>query len=219
MSVSGETGAAIVTHLFKEEDAPLGPKWLVSVSTGWTDISLHRLVAKTGAPSAAKTKELYGHLCTKTQVVGCDGPYWVSDPYTTVKAKATCLNTLKEDTSTRLTCLRMGTIGGFLVVTSIVDTTGMSIPFLTLLVAPSMATFNATTGEPGVLLADIWDDAALANFLPHLAVDAVHCPLMGAPGGFFPCEGPPSKCHCTPARLPASMVPCWGTYLFSGHDC
>jgi hypothetical protein len=74
MSASGETRAAIVIHLFKEEDAPLvEPKcWLASVSTGWTDTSLHRLVAKIGAPSAAKMKEIYGHFRTKTQVAGCN---------------------------------------------------------------------------------------------------------------------------------------------------
>jgi hypothetical protein len=45
--------------------------------------------------------------------------------------------------------------GGLLVVTSLVDAKGSSVPFLTLIAAPSVAMFNKTTGDLGVILVDI----------------------------------------------------------------
>ena len=184
MSENGETSAAIVARLFKDPDGPMGSKWLDSVGTGWTDTSLHRLVEKTSTLSAAKTREIYGHFRTKTQMKGCEGPYWQMDPTTTVRVQAKHLNTLTETPEIRLSVLRTDAVGGLLVVTQVVDETGISDPFITLLAAPSVATFNATTGKHGVLLEDIWDANALSHFLPDLETSVVHCPIMGAQEGF-----------------------------------
>jgi hypothetical protein len=71
-----------------------------------------------------------------------------------------------------------------LVVTSIADEDLTSLPFITLLVAPSVATFNAVMGDPGVILEDLWDTIVLSNFLPDLTMRTIHCPLMQAQEGF-----------------------------------
>ena len=60
------------------------------------------------------------------------------------------------------------------------DKAGKNVPFLTLLAAPSVATFNLTTGDTGVILDDIWEDTVLEEFKPHLDTTQVHCPVMGA---------------------------------------
>jgi hypothetical protein len=59
MTVSVEMNAAVLTHLFKDPDAPLGQTWWDNVTTGWTEASLHHLVVNTGTPlSVAKAKEV-----------------------------------------------------------------------------------------------------------------------------------------------------------------
>jgi hypothetical protein len=84
--------------LFKDKDALLGTKWLDSVGPGWTEMSLHHLVAQTGTLSAAKMKEINGHFRTKMQMKGCEGPYWTLDPTMMVKVEVQHLNgTTKED--------------------------------------------------------------------------------------------------------------------------
>ena len=65
MSDLTETSAAILTHLFQDQDAPMGQEWLDTVESGWTDSSLHSLVVTSGTLSAAKANELYGHFRTK----------------------------------------------------------------------------------------------------------------------------------------------------------
>jgi hypothetical protein len=181
---SSESNAAIVARLFRGTDAPLGSEWLTSVGSGWTDSSLHHLVEKTGTLRAAKTKEIYGHFRTKTQMASCEGPYWSPDPSTKVKAEATRLNDMLEDATQRLKKLRTDAVGGLLVVTSCVDDEGTSLPFITLIAAPSVATFNAVTGDSGVILEDLWDPSVLTDFLPDLTLSSIHCPLIGAQEGF-----------------------------------
>jgi hypothetical protein len=70
------------------------------------------------------------------------------------------------------------------VVTRVLDGIAQGNPFLTILAAPSVATFNATTGDVGVTLADIWEESVLENFHPDLDQTEVHCPVIGAQEGF-----------------------------------
>ena len=47
-----------------------------------------------------------------------------------------------------------------------------------------VSTFNALTGDVGVILDDIWDDTVLAAFAPNLVLTDTHCPMIGAQEGF-----------------------------------
>ena len=181
---NSESSSAILARLFRAPDAKLGTKWLESVHLGWTEASSHCKVIDTGTLSAVKTKELYGHFRTKTQMRGLTGPYWMPDPLDHVKAETERLNTQTADFQERLQQLRTDKIGGLLVVIRIVSAEGNSIPFLTVLAAPSMATFNTATGDAGIILEDVWDESILAPFQPELNPAELHCPLIGAQEGF-----------------------------------
>jgi hypothetical protein len=76
-----ETTAASLTRLFKGPAAKMGTTWTDTVTTGWTEASLHHLVMTKGTLSTAKTKDMYGHVRTKTQMRGITGsPYWTPKP-------------------------------------------------------------------------------------------------------------------------------------------
>jgi hypothetical protein len=115
---------------------------------------------------------------------GLPGPYWLQDPMIFVQEETKRLNTTMADSQQHLQQLHTDKIGGILVVTRIVSTTGTSIPFLTVMTAPSVVTFNTTTGDEGVILEDIWDASILADFQPALTTSDVHCPIIGAYEGF-----------------------------------
>jgi hypothetical protein len=68
MTASTETAAASLARLFRGSDAIIGTDWLDSVKDGLTDTSHHRLVVSNGTLSAAKTRDMYGHYHTKTQM-------------------------------------------------------------------------------------------------------------------------------------------------------
>jgi hypothetical protein len=74
---------------------------------------------------------------------GIAGHYWMPDPLDFVQEETIQLNTITVDSQQRLQQLRTDKIGGLLVVTMIVTATGNGIPFLMVLVAPSVVTFNA----------------------------------------------------------------------------
>jgi hypothetical protein len=150
------------------------------VIEGWTDAALHRQVLETGTLSTSKTKEVYGHFSTKTQMRGLEGPYWTEDPADVVAKETRHLNIHTLNIPKRLQQLRTDKIGGILVVTKFADKNGETTPFLTLLAAPSVATFNPTMGDAGVILDDIWDETALADFRSDLVCTEVHCPVVGA---------------------------------------
>jgi hypothetical protein len=61
-----------------------------------------------------------------------------------------------------------------------------SIPIITLIAAPSMATVSAgsTRNPADILLADIWNKLVLQLFLDMLDLDQPHCPIMAASEGF-----------------------------------
>ena len=180
-----ETSAASLTHLFKASDAKMGTKWMDTVTTGWTKTSLHHLVMKKGTLSAAKSRDQYGHYRTKTQMRGLLGPYWTENPVNKTETEIRCLNTTTLDGVARLKQLRTDDIGGILLVTQVMDAqTGKGVTFVTILAAPSVTTFNDTTGDVGVILDDIWDHTVLHAFHPDLDTSVIHCPILGAQEGF-----------------------------------
>ena len=127
---------------------------------------------------------MYGHNRTKTQMKGLPGPYWVENMVDIVSTEMRRLNTTTLDVTTRLQQLRTDKIGGFLVVTKVTNAIEPGIPFLTVLAAPSVTTFNITTGDVGVILEDVCDIAVLHKFSPDLNRADVHCPVVGAQEGF-----------------------------------
>jgi hypothetical protein len=137
-----------------------------------------------GTLKPTNTQELFGHFHTKTQMKGLVGRYYMVDPMETVKTEAKRLNTDINDPVKRLEHLRTQNVGGILVVTKIADANGPGIPFLTVLATPSMATYNLSTGDAGVLLDDVWDETVLEAFPPHMDNAKVHCPLIGAQEGY-----------------------------------
>ena len=180
-----ETSATSLTRLFKGKDAKLGTKWTDTVTTGWTEASLHHLVMKKGMLSTAKSKDMYGHFRTKTQMRGLLGPYWTENPVENTEMEIRRLNTMTLDGTERLTQLRTDAVGGILLVTQVVDPQdGKGAPFVTILAAPSVTTFNETTGDVGVILDDIWDPEVFKAFHPDLDTSMVHCPVVGAQEGF-----------------------------------
>jgi hypothetical protein len=193
MTSSDETNAAIIARLFRAPGAPMGSEWLEKVPMGLTDASMHRIVLTSGTLSAPKSKDMYGSIRSKTQMKGVVGtPYWhpaKADTLALVQQEIKRLNPPVTDTQKRLEQLRTDKIGGLLLVTTMVGPTGPGKPFLTLLAAPSVATFNETTGDVGVTLTDIWDESVLAGFHPDLVQTDVHCPLIGAQEGFSRSDG------------------------------
>jgi hypothetical protein len=185
MSASTESIAASLTRLFRASDAMLGKVWLESVSSGWTSESLHSLVVTNGTISAAKTREIYGHFRTKTQMKSIPSPYSPLAPVPLVKKEMVRLNLTDLDVEERLNQLRTEKVGGMLLVTTVMNEDGTSSqPFLTCVAAPSMATFAPPLKENGVLYEDIWEKQVLERFFPALDPAVAHCPLMGAQQGF-----------------------------------
>jgi hypothetical protein len=126
MSASTESIAASLTRLFRASDAMLGKVWLESVSSGWTSESLHSLVVTNGTISAAKTREIYGHFRTKTQMKSIPSPYSPLAPVPLVKKEMVRLNLTDLDVEERLNQLRTEKVGGMLLVTTVMNEDGTS---------------------------------------------------------------------------------------------
>ena len=72
--------------------------------------------------------------------------------------------------------------------TSVVDDTGETPHFLTVIAASLVGTFNAKMGNPGVTLEDLWEELVLADFLSGLETREIHCPFKGAQESFSPAK-------------------------------
>jgi hypothetical protein len=163
----------------------MGADWVASVEVGLSDTSLHRLVVSNGTPAAAKMRDMYGHFRTKTQMKPNPGRYWQEDPLPIVSQDAIDLNDRSLDPLSRLHLLRTGSVGAFLIVTRLFDDTGpVTVPFITILAAPSVATYSPEPTGQGLLLDDIWDESALCGFDPTLVTSTPHCPILAAQAGY-----------------------------------
>jgi hypothetical protein len=182
---SPETAAASLARLFRGSDAILGTDWLDSVGDGLTDTSYHHLVVSTGTLSAAKMRDMYGHYRTKTQMKSKPCRYWKEDPTISLQHDTQTINDPTMNEKTRIQLLRTGAIGGILLVTRLFGDNGATtVPFITILAAPALATCDPTTAETGVLLEDLWDETALKGFDPNLDLTSAQCPLLAAQQGF-----------------------------------
>ena len=185
MTPSTETAAASLARLFRGSDAILRLDWLDSVEEGLTDTSYHHLVVLTGTLSAAKTRDMYGHYRTKTQMKSKPCRYWKEDPTVSWMHDSKTINDPTMEETDRFQVLCTGAIGGMLLVTQMFDATGATtVPFITILAAPALATCYPTSSDQGVFLEDLWDDAALPGFDPTLDLTLVHCLALAAQEGF-----------------------------------
>jgi hypothetical protein len=180
-TTSNETTAATLARLFQGRDATMGSEWLDSDGDGMSATAFHRLVVSKGTLSAAKTRDMYGHFRTKTQMKLTPGRYWLDDPTRSLKKDATSLNDQTMNMEDRLSLIRTGNVGGILMVTRLYDHDGPTTEsFITILAAPSMATYDPSSSEPGVSLDDIWDETALTGFDPSLDLTSVTRPIMAS---------------------------------------
>jgi hypothetical protein len=116
------------------------------------------------------------------QMLRTPGHYWIDDPTVMLTDYAIHLNAPKMDMAAHLNMLCTDTWGGSsCLVTCLFDTTGPTIPpFITILAAPSMATYDTASTILGVSFDDIWDKIALTGFDPALDLTSVHCPVLAA---------------------------------------
>jgi hypothetical protein len=142
-----------------------------------------------------KTKELYGHFCTKTQMKSIPGPYWLLDSVTMVKKELLRLLSTDMDVETKLDQLRMDIIGGVLFVTIVIKDDGTkSKSCITILVAPLVVTFTKPVKEHGVLYADVWEELLLHHFKSELDMAVAHCPHCSEPKKSCSCQDPQTGC-------------------------
>jgi hypothetical protein len=179
-----ETPAAALGRLFKGTNAILGTPWVNSVNSGWSEASLHRQVVATGTVKAAKTRDVYGHYRTATQMQRVEGTYWRKDPAPGLILEALALN--RDDTTVedRMLSLRTAAIGAVLLVTQIPADNGDPQPaFITILAAPSVSTYASDEQEAGLIYDDIWDETAIAA-LPSTIIssDSNHAVLAAQEG-------------------------------------
>jgi hypothetical protein len=128
---------------------------------------------------------MYGHFRSKTQMKSVPGRYWQENPTPGIQTEVERLNAPDLDAASRLRLLRTGSVGGILVVTRLYDSTGpTTVPFLTILAAPAVTTYDETSVDQGVILEDLWDDSALAGFDPTLDAPGTNCPVLAAQEGF-----------------------------------
>ena len=103
----------------------------------------------------------------------------------TVTTELVRLNPTTLTVENRLLQLRTDKVGAILLVTTVLDEAGLaSVPFITIIGAPSMATHMQLYVENGVLYDDVWDSLVMSCFKPDLNMDEPHCPILGAQQGF-----------------------------------
>jgi hypothetical protein len=113
-----EPPAAIVARFFRGPDASLGTGWVNLVQVRLSDTSLHRLVVSNGTATAARTRDMYGRFCTKTQMKHTPGRYWKEASLPLLSQDAINLNDKSIDSHSRLHLLCTGSVGGILLVKS-----------------------------------------------------------------------------------------------------
>jgi hypothetical protein len=80
----------------------------------------HRLVISQGTVRVAKTRDIYGHFCSATQMQRIEGTYYMKDPTAGLAVAATALNDATMTANNPLQQLRTDAIGdGVLLVTRI----------------------------------------------------------------------------------------------------
>jgi hypothetical protein len=123
-----------------------------------------------------------------------EGVYYRKDPTAILTAEALALNVSGTSEADRMLQLRTGAVGGVLLVTQLLGKDGaVQPPFITVLAAPSVATYSHGVADAGPIFADIWDDEALADFPATVDSSVANYPVLGAQTGFSRAEALPTK--------------------------
>jgi hypothetical protein len=121
----------------------------------------------------------------KTQMKLTPGQYWKEEPAISILEEVKCLNTIGLNAASRLCLLPTSYVGSILLVAHLyVEMGPTTAPFIMILAAPAVVTYNEVSADHGVLLDDIWDETALASFHPSLDVTGVNCPFLVAQEGY-----------------------------------
>jgi hypothetical protein len=144
----------IVHHIPQEKVGPNAAKfgggtdWVDLVDVGLSDTCLHCLVVSNGTLSAVKTRGMYRHFCTKTQMKHMSGCYWKEAPIPALKKDTIDLNDPTLSPSSRLHLLWTGSVGGLLIVTQLFNKNGETTgAFITILAAPLVMTYHPEPTE------------------------------------------------------------------------
>jgi hypothetical protein len=57
-------------------------------------------------------------------------------------------------------------------------------PFIAILGAPLVVTYNQLLTDKGIILDGMWDESALWGFDPALVTSIHHCPILAATEGY-----------------------------------
>jgi hypothetical protein len=172
--------------LFKGQDALLGTSWVDSVSSGWSMDSHHRLVISQGTVLVTKTRDMYGHFRTATQIQCIKGTYYMKDPTTSLVVAAKALDDVTMNAAKPLQQLCTNAIGGILLVTRIPASDGApQTAFITVLGAASVATYAQNAVDAGLVHDNIWDESAIAALPETLISSDPNFPVLGAQEGYY----------------------------------
>jgi hypothetical protein len=113
-----------------------------------------------------------------------EGVYYRKDPTAILTAEALALNVSGTSEADRMLQLCTGAVGGVLLVTQLLGKDGAVQPaFITVLAAPSVATYSHGVADAGPIFADIWDDAAIADLPSSVDSSIANYPVLGAQAG------------------------------------
>jgi hypothetical protein len=140
-----------------------------------------------------------------------EGTYYRKDPTVNLQAAASALNVSGATEEARLLQLRTGAVGGILLVTQLLGKDGTVQPaFITVLAAPSVATYSHGVPDAGPIFSDIWDEAAIADLPASVDSSVANYPVLGAQAGFSRASAIPTKVlslfvDAQPILLPAGQ--------------
>jgi hypothetical protein len=184
-----KTAAEAFQRLFLDPSGPLGKTWLSSANAIVTTNALHSQAVASNPPLIVLARSTYGHFRMASQMNKVPGPYWKPDPELVayleqepIRLNPTPLQLPLE----RLQTLYSDTVGSILLVTKQFYPDGTaSIPYITIVAAPSLATLGSFSNSdpPGIAISDYWDDSVLAPYQIQIG-DGPHCPMLASTEGF-----------------------------------
>jgi hypothetical protein len=175
----------VLKSLLLAKDALLGQTWLQTTCIPLSADSLHHLVLASKIPLVVKARDAYGHSRTASQMNKVPSKYWQPEPAlsTLIQQESLGLNPkLASNPLVPLNSLHLHDIGRLLVVTQQFAADGISMaPYITVVVAPSMATLGTfeVTHPTSLAYSDFWDEEVLTPYnIPE--VPGPHCPSVAA---------------------------------------
>jgi hypothetical protein len=109
-----------------------------------------------------------------------EGTYYHTDPTAHLQAEASApLN--DSDATEVVRLLQLCTVGGVLLITQLPGKDGAAQPaFITILAAPSAATYSHGVADAGPISARIWDKATIADLPESVDSSVANYPILGA---------------------------------------